>query len=190
MMHVRMQLSEITFELNGVRVGATGWSKVAFFVPGKTVPGANARETMGQRMGRVTRERDRVALCWPKDTRIPLPCKVQLTRVRPGGGPKLDRRDNLGTSLKAIADEVARLIGVDDADPKLEWLPDQETTGDEWGVWVEITSQLGGPVLEARPRPSGAKQPRKAKAVAGAMNPKFQPKPSFVAPPKSEGEQP
>lgn len=46
-----------------------------------------------------------------------LPVTVTLTHF----GPKMDRDDNLNRAFKAIRDEVARLIGVDDGDECVGW---------------------------------------------------------------------
>jgi hypothetical protein len=113
--------------------------------------------------------------------RVPLPCTVQLTRVSPGR--PLDAHDNLTGALKAVVDELARLIGVDDADPRVTWLTPKQERG-EWGVWVEICSKLGGPVLEAKPRPARAKQARRPRAAA-AEPPRFRPTPASYPPPRS-----
>lgn len=46
----------------------------------------------------------------------PFPLRVQFLHV----GPRMDD-DNLQTAFKAIRDEIAELIGVDDGDPRVAW---------------------------------------------------------------------
>lgn len=170
-------MSAIVQDLGAYGVRRAGRSTVAFLVPIRTAPGQNVRENRGRRIVRVQAERGAVALCWPKFP-VPLPCTVQLTRISPG--QPLDPKENLPASLKAVVDELARLIGVDDADPRVTWLPDKQERG-EWGVWVEITSPLGGPVLAPLPRPVRVKRPRKAKP--GVPAPRIQPTPASYPPP-------
>lgn len=69
-------------------------------------------------------------------TRPALPCTVLLTRVAPGNG--LDD-DNLSGSLKAIRDQVAHWLRVDDRDPLVKWTYAQRRgTRGEWAVEVEF----------------------------------------------------
>lgn len=51
----------------------------------------------------------------------PLPCVVTLIRVAPR---KLDG-DNLQSGFKALRDGIADRLGVDDADPRVQWKYDQ-----------------------------------------------------------------
>jgi len=80
----------------------------------RTSRGQNAREHHMARSRRVKEERERVAwvLCARKAERPALPCVVTLTRVAPSNG--LDD-DNLSGAMKAVRDQVAHWIGVDDA---------------------------------------------------------------------------
>lgn len=52
-----------------------------------------------------------------------LPCKVTLTRIAPRA---MDSHDNLRASGKSAIDSLAKIIGVDDADPRVTWLYSQE----------------------------------------------------------------
>lgn len=65
------------------------------------------------------------------------PFEVTMTRVIPPGGKTMDD-DNLSISMKAIRDEVARILGVNDsmASP-VEWRY-QQSRGSGAGVTVEI----------------------------------------------------
>jgi len=51
-----------------------------------------------------------------------LPCTVLMTRIAPR---KLDD-DNLRGAFKAVRDQVAAWLGVDDADPRVTWAYAQE----------------------------------------------------------------
>lgn len=65
----------------------------------------------------------------------PLPCTVTLTRQSPRA---LDD-DNVRGALKAVRDEVAAFLGVDDRDPRVRWEYAQEkTTAGTYGVRVLI----------------------------------------------------
>lgn len=59
-----------------------------------------------------------------KHTPPPLPVFVRMTRCSAG---ELDS-DNLQGALKAVRDEVARWLGVDDASKDVDWVYDQEKT--------------------------------------------------------------
>ena len=77
----------------------------------RTGSGLNGREHWAGRARRVRSERDMVAWSLRKATKPQLPLLVTLTRVAPSNG--LDD-DNLSGSLKAVRDEVAAWLGVDD----------------------------------------------------------------------------
>ena len=59
---------------------------------------------------------------------------VRLTRFAPR---KLDAFDNLPRSFKAVVDEVAAQIGIDDGDSRIEWKCEQ-TTSKAYGVEIRI----------------------------------------------------
>lgn len=61
-----------------------------------------------------------------------LPCTVTLVRI----GPRTMDDDNNAGALKAVRDEVAKLLGVDDGDPRITWRYAQEVG--EWAVRVEV----------------------------------------------------
>lgn len=80
-------------------------------VPIKTGRGMNSREHWRARSKRVKAEREAVALLLNGKEKPQLPCIVTLTRLAPSNG--LDD-DNLAGSLKAVRDQVAQWLGVDD----------------------------------------------------------------------------
>lgn len=59
---------------------------------------------------------------------------VLMTRVSPG---ELDS-DNLARALKPVRDGVADVLGINDRDPRIEWLPDQEKRRGGYAVRVEV----------------------------------------------------
>ena len=64
-----------------------------------------------------------------------LPCRVTLTRIAPRA---LDG-DNLQSAFKAMRDGVADALGVDDAEPRVEWRYAQERGRvKEYAVTVKI----------------------------------------------------
>lgn len=92
---------------------------------------ANLREHWSERQRRVRQQREAVALVWRMSPiRSPFPewhgkLIVGLTRY---GHAKLDD-DNLQGAFKAVRDEVATLLGVDDGDPRIIWRYRQKTQG-------------------------------------------------------------
>jgi hypothetical protein len=162
---LRYRLEEVLFD--GRR--AAGRTAFAFTVPIRTINRTNVSEHPMVRHKRVLRERNAVALLWP---RIPVqvPCAVHLVRVAPARH-RLDD-DGAVAAVKSIRDEVARLIGVDDGDARVKFTVAQEVG--PWGVRVEISYQLGGAVLPERQRPrpkkrgtSAPKVPARAQARGG-----------------------
>jgi hypothetical protein len=109
-------------------------------IPIRTVPGMNAREHFRVRAKRVKAERQAVAWSLIGKDKPATPLVVLLTRCAPSNG--LDD-DNLAGSLKAVRDEIARWLGVDDKDRatvryvyaqtrapwgvRIEWLPPAES---------------------------------------------------------------
>jgi hypothetical protein len=114
---------------------------VEFSIPIRTKPGLNEREHWRVRAARVKKERSatRVLMlsAWRRFHQVPPepPWLVTLTRASPGTRPMDD--DNLPGSLKAIRDEVASVLGVDDGDKaRIRFAYAQERG--EWGVRVRI----------------------------------------------------
>jgi hypothetical protein len=87
--------------------------------------GCNLREHWAARSKRVRKERSAVAwglLAAFRHWRPTLPCTVTLTRLAPR---KLDS-DNAVAGFKAVRDEVAVWLGVNDNDPRVTWRYAQE----------------------------------------------------------------
>ena len=80
-------------------------------VPIRTVPGMNTRESWRARARRVKAERRTVAWLLAGKPKPPAPLTVRLTRVAPSNG--LDD-DNLAGALKAVRDQIADWLGIDD----------------------------------------------------------------------------
>lgn len=83
---------------------------------------ANLREHWAQKARRVKAQRATMAAhLLSADVfgleRPPLPVSVSLTRV----SPRTLDDDNAVAAMKAPRDEIARWLGVDDADPRVEW---------------------------------------------------------------------
>ena len=74
---------------------------------------------------RVKRERAQVALILNAKTRPALPVNVTVVRCAPG---KMDGHDNLPFAMKAVVDEVAKWLGVDDRDDRVRWFYEQKAT--------------------------------------------------------------
>lgn len=103
-------------------------------LPLRTAPGQNVREHHMARHRRVKAEREFVAWGLRQEPIPKLPCTVTLTRIAPSKG--LDS-DNLCGALKAVRDEVAAWLGVDDAREDIVKYRYAQARG-EWGVRVEF----------------------------------------------------
>lgn len=88
----------------------------------------------GGRSKRVESERDSIAWSLVGKTRPELPCKIQITRIAPSNG--LDD-DNLAGACKAVRDQLAKWIGVDDRRKDIVRYVYENERGD-WGVRVEV----------------------------------------------------
>lgn len=104
-------------------------------VPLRTGRGLNDREHHMTKARRVKAERYAVGLFMNLRAKPKLPVTVLLTRQGPTKRPLDD--DNLQGALKAVRDEVARWIGVDDASPQVKWTYAQQRTK-LWGVQIEV----------------------------------------------------
>lgn len=123
--------------------------RIALRLPLRTASG-NPREHHFERSKRVRAERFAVGLFLNRLRPIELPCAVLLTRMGPNTKP-LDE-DGLQHSLKAIRDEVARWLGVDDGAGErrglVTWVYAQ-VRAEAWGVQIECEADDGGKESEA-----------------------------------------
>lgn len=106
-------------------------------LPLAVVSEANQREFWAKKHRRSASQREQIAQEWlvafGKNTPKP-PCRIRLTRL---GGTRIDTDDNLNISFKAVRDELARIIGLDDRSPLYTWEYAQEPGG-ERGIRIEI----------------------------------------------------
>lgn len=109
---------------------------IHFLIPIRTGRGLNNREFWAARARRVKKERRAVWAYWPraKLRAFTLPIYVLLTRIAPS--PGLDG-DNLQGSLKAIRDQVAAQLGVDDGDTASIRFEYAQERG-PWGIRVQL----------------------------------------------------
>jgi len=96
-------------------------------VPVRTVSEANRHEHWRVRHKRSKDQHWAVMAAWNNadvdGQGVPkLPIRVTLTRVSPR---KLDS-DNLAMSCKHVRDAVAKMLGIDDGDPGVTWVYQQE----------------------------------------------------------------
>lgn len=113
-------------------------------VPLRTVPGLNARELWQARSSRVKKERKAVAWSLVGKQRPPIPCSVRLTRVAPSGGVD---DDNLVGALKAVRDQVAEWLGIDDRRSTQVRYVYAQSRG-PWGVTIEFGEPVAGAQFE------------------------------------------
>jgi hypothetical protein len=111
---------------------------MTLLVPIRTVPGMNVREHWRARIRRVKAERDAVAWVLSRMTRPALPLVVTLTRIGPSNG--LDD-DNLAGSMKAVRDQIAHWLGVDDRKREIVRYAYAQERGKEWGVRIQWEPQ-------------------------------------------------
>lgn len=104
-------------------------------VPIRTSRGLNAREHWAARARRVKAERWAVGMVLNPLPRPQLPCDVALVRLGPV--QRFLDDDNLQGALKAVRDEVAVWLGVDDASPLVRWHYGQERSH-EWAVAIFV----------------------------------------------------
>ncbi len=108
-------------------------------IPVRTVSETNQREHWARRHKRRALQRKAVGLAVIGALHaegIRAPCHVTLIRVAPSGGLDFD---NLVSSLKATRDGVADALGLDDADPRIEWTYEQRRAGRrEYAVVVNV----------------------------------------------------
>lgn len=86
-----------------------------FTVPIRIESEMNKREHWSVRRKRFTEHKACVSYAWPKPRYRDYgdgPLLVTLTRI----GPRKLDSDNLASGFKAVRDEIARIVGVDDGD--------------------------------------------------------------------------
>ena len=103
-------------------------------IPMRTSRGLNAREHHMARARRVRKEREAVAWMLRTAIKPALPCSVLLTRIAPSNG--MDD-DGLVGSMKAVRDQVAEWLGVDDKDRDTVRYRYGQRRG-PWGVTIEF----------------------------------------------------
>lgn len=109
-------------------------------IPLRTSRGLNAREHHMARARRVRKEREAVAWMLRTATMPALPCSVLLTRIAPSNGVD---SDNLQGSLKAVRDQVAEWLGVDDKDTAAVYYLYSQRRG-AWGVEISFAPKAAG----------------------------------------------
>lgn len=102
-------------------------SGFSFRVPIRTISELNRRgkEHWSVRDRRVKGQRFATKAAWiaAGSPSFPIPCEVLLVRIAPRS---LDKGDNLNSAMKAIRDEIADIIGIDDKhSDKLDFNYDQ-----------------------------------------------------------------
>lgn len=95
---------------------------------------ANQGGKLRAKIKRKVAQKNEVFFEWKRQVKqkINPPCKVRLTRI----GPRALDGDNLQGSFKYVRDTIARMIGIDDGDPLIEWFYYQRKGA--YGVQIEI----------------------------------------------------
>lgn len=83
----------------------------------RLVSEANARGSWHGGASRAAAQRRAVALTLRTLRPIAVPCNVRIVRIAPS---RLDD-DNLARAAKAVRDQIAEWLGVDDRDPRVSW---------------------------------------------------------------------
>ena len=104
--------------------GDWGESVGVIRIPLRTINPLNQREHWRQRAVRVKAERTITSWSLVRETRPDLPVAVTLTRE----AERAMDTDGLAASFKGVRDEVAAWLGLDDADPRVEWRYAQRKT--------------------------------------------------------------
>lgn len=112
-----------------------------FTIPIRTYSEANKKEHWAVKAKRVKNQRAAVAWAWPfRNAFSPLwDLQATLTRIAPR---ELDG-DNLQRSFKAVRDEVAKQLGIDDRDKRVTWAYAQRKGKvKEYGVEIQIAQEV------------------------------------------------
>lgn len=109
--------------------------------PIKVISEANNREHWTRKRGkngRATNQKIELQYYWRqalKGKKPALPCTVRLVRI----GPKALDSDNLAGAFKAVRDQIAAEIGIDDGAAQIRFEYAQEAIGTRrYGVRVEV----------------------------------------------------
>lgn len=101
----------------------------------RLVSEANIHEHWGTTSKRVKEQRQWIYVHAKRHMPVPFPAVVTMTRIAPR---ELDD-DNAVRSCKAIRDELALLMGIDDRDPRVKWVVKQSKgSPKQYGVRVQI----------------------------------------------------
>ena len=103
-------------------MGPSSSSIFAVRFPVRTESEMNKREHWAKKAKRVKSQRHLVMLILGLKRHFPLPLEVRLTRL----SPRTLDSDNLISSNKAIRDQIAEWLDVNDADPRVTWSYAQE----------------------------------------------------------------
>lgn len=105
-------------------------------IPGlRIVSEANERGRWFAGAKRSADQRALVGALLSRHRPLPVPAIVRMVRVAPA---RLDA-DNLGRAFKAVQDEVASWLGVDDGNPVVEWhVGQQKGAPKEYGVRLHV----------------------------------------------------
>lgn len=125
------------------RLPACEVTRLEFLLPIRTVTEGNTCGAWYAKAKRAASQRNVVRWHWILEEqrrhqriRVRLPCVVTLTRIAPR---ELDS-DNAVGSQKHVRDQIAEMIGVDDRDPRIEWVVTQ-TKGKPKEYAVAVTIQ-------------------------------------------------
>lgn len=103
--------------------------------PIRTVSELNSREHWAARYRRRSKQREALAWLLKSKPKPKPPADVFLTRIAPR---KLDT-DNLASAFKALRDQLADWLGIDDGDPCVKWHYDQRKgEPKEYAVLIEV----------------------------------------------------
>jgi hypothetical protein len=107
-------------------------------IPLRLGRGQNNREHYMARHRRQKAERTAVSWLLVSERRPALPCAVRVVRILPRGKPLDD--DNLTGSCRAVRDEIAVWLGVDDGCVDLVTYTAHQERG-PWGVRIEVETK-------------------------------------------------
>ncbi len=121
-------------------------------IPGlRLVSEANQRGAWHAGAARAAKQRKVVGLMLRTRRKVPVPCDVTITRI---AHRSLDG-DNLARAAKAVRDEVAAWLGVDDGDARVTWHVVQATCKPrEYAVRI-VVRPWSETSVGARVRPDG-----------------------------------